>query len=194
MGYTRGIVVQYHYQGAGIGIVLVVVQNHLYPIPDQYQSFTSNTEILLVSAWYWVYPLSSGFRLLLFWQITEHPFTYGAWSLNREDHPDQKRKEWKCITVVLLPQKNIHVYMTPWGDLDCGLRFGIVLVLGIGIAHKFLSSIVLGIVLVCRPWYSPSLILLPCSLSLSEAALLFLLTPRKPPIKDFNSPELLLYG
>jgi hypothetical protein len=36
--------------------------------------------------------------------------------------------------------------------------FGIVLVLGIGIAQQFLSSIVLGIVLVCRPWYSPSLI------------------------------------
>ena len=39
MGYTRGIVVQYQYQGAGMGIVLVVVKNHLYPIPDQYQSF-----------------------------------------------------------------------------------------------------------------------------------------------------------
>ena len=25
------------YQGAGIGIVLLVVKNHLYPIPDQYQ-------------------------------------------------------------------------------------------------------------------------------------------------------------
>ena len=37
MGYTRGIVVQYQYQGAGIGIVLLVVKNHLYPIPDQYQ-------------------------------------------------------------------------------------------------------------------------------------------------------------
>ena len=38
MGYTRGIVVQYQYQGAGIGIVLLVVKNHLYPIPDQYQN------------------------------------------------------------------------------------------------------------------------------------------------------------
>ena len=45
MGYTRGIVVQYQYQGAGFGIVLVVVQNHLYPIPDQYQSFTGNAAI-----------------------------------------------------------------------------------------------------------------------------------------------------
>ena len=41
--------------------------------------------------------------------------------------------------------------------LNCGLRFGIVLVLGIGIAHQFLSSIVLGIVLVYTPWYSTSL-------------------------------------
>ena len=40
MGYTRGIVVQYQYKGAGIGIVLVVVKNQLYLIPDQYQSFT----------------------------------------------------------------------------------------------------------------------------------------------------------
>ena len=43
-------------------------------------------------------------------------------------------------------------------SLYSGLRFGIVLVLGIGIAQQFLSSIVLGIVLVCKPWYSPSLI------------------------------------
>ena len=43
-------------------------------------------------------------------------------------------------------------------SLDCERRFGIVLVLGIGIAQPFLSSIVLGIVLVCRPWYSPSLL------------------------------------
>ena len=42
-------------------------------------------------------------------------------------------------------------------SLDCGLSFGIVLVLCIGIAQQFLSSIVLGIVLLCRPWYSPSL-------------------------------------
>ena len=41
-------------------------------------------------------------------------------------------------------------------SLDCERRFGIGLVLGIGIAQPFLSSIVLGIVLVCRPWYSPS--------------------------------------
>ena len=45
MGYTRGIVVQYQCQGADIGIVLVVVQNHLYPIPEQYQSFMGNTAI-----------------------------------------------------------------------------------------------------------------------------------------------------
>ena len=32
MGYTRGIVVQYQYQGAGIGKVLVVVTNHRYQI------------------------------------------------------------------------------------------------------------------------------------------------------------------
>ena len=38
MGYTRGIVVEYQYHGAGIGIVLLVVKNHLYPIPDQYQN------------------------------------------------------------------------------------------------------------------------------------------------------------
>ena len=37
------------------------------------------------------------------------------------------------------------------------MKFGIVLVLGIGIAQQCLSSIVLGIVLVCRTWYSPSL-------------------------------------
>ena len=45
MGYTRGIVVQYKYQGAGIGIVLLVVKNDLYPIPDQYQSFIGNAAI-----------------------------------------------------------------------------------------------------------------------------------------------------
>jgi hypothetical protein len=33
MSYTRGIVVEYQYQGAGIGIVLLVVKNLLYPIP-----------------------------------------------------------------------------------------------------------------------------------------------------------------
>jgi hypothetical protein len=32
------------------------------------------------------------------------------------------------------------------------------LVLGIGIAQQFMSSIVLGIVLMCRTWYSPSLL------------------------------------
>ena len=46
MGYTRGIVVEYQYQGAGIAIVLVVVNKHLYPIPDQYQSFKGNAEII----------------------------------------------------------------------------------------------------------------------------------------------------
>ena len=45
MGYTRGVVVEYQYQGAGIGIVLLVVKNHLYPIPDQYQDFTCSATI-----------------------------------------------------------------------------------------------------------------------------------------------------
>jgi hypothetical protein len=45
MGYTRGIVVEYQYQGAGIGIVLLVVKNHLYPIPNQYQNFECKTAI-----------------------------------------------------------------------------------------------------------------------------------------------------
>ena len=40
MGYTQGIVVQYQYQGAGIGIVLLVVKKHLYPMPTQYQIYT----------------------------------------------------------------------------------------------------------------------------------------------------------
>ena len=35
--YTRGIVVQYQHQGAGIGIKLWIVKNLLYPIPNQYQ-------------------------------------------------------------------------------------------------------------------------------------------------------------
>jgi hypothetical protein len=39
VSYTQSIVVQYQYQGAGIGIVLLVVKNHLYPIPDQYQNY-----------------------------------------------------------------------------------------------------------------------------------------------------------
>ena len=34
----RGTEVQYQYQGADIGIVLLVVKNHLYPIPPQYQN------------------------------------------------------------------------------------------------------------------------------------------------------------
>ena len=45
MSYTRGIVVQYQYQGAGIGIVLLVVKNHLYPIPNQYQNYTCTAAI-----------------------------------------------------------------------------------------------------------------------------------------------------
>ena len=45
MGYTRGIVVQYQYQGDGIGIELVSLKNDLYTIPDQYQSFKDNPEI-----------------------------------------------------------------------------------------------------------------------------------------------------
>ena len=36
----RGILVQYQYQNAGIGIVLLVVKNHLSPIADQYQIST----------------------------------------------------------------------------------------------------------------------------------------------------------
>ena len=64
----------------------------------------------------------------------------------------------------LLLLHSLIVHMTPWGDLDCGLRFSIVSVLGIGIAHQFLSSIVLGIVLVYRPWYSPSLHQIPQTL------------------------------
>jgi hypothetical protein len=39
MGYKRGIMVQYEYQGAGICIISSLVKNHLYPIPDQYQLF-----------------------------------------------------------------------------------------------------------------------------------------------------------
>ena len=38
MGYKRDIVVKYQYQGAANGIVLLVVKNHLYPIPNQYQN------------------------------------------------------------------------------------------------------------------------------------------------------------
>ena len=45
MSYTWGVVVQYKYQGAGIGIVLLVVKNHLYPIPDQYQNSTCKAAI-----------------------------------------------------------------------------------------------------------------------------------------------------
>ena len=41
-------------------------------------------------------------------------------------------------------------------NFNCGLRFGIVLVLGIGIAQQFLSSIEL--VLVRLTWYSSSLV------------------------------------
>jgi hypothetical protein len=37
MSYMRGIVVEYQYKGAGIGIVLLVVKNLPYPIPKQYQ-------------------------------------------------------------------------------------------------------------------------------------------------------------
>ena len=37
MSYTRGIVVECQYQGAGIGIVFLVVKTLLYPIPNQYQ-------------------------------------------------------------------------------------------------------------------------------------------------------------
>ena len=45
MSYTRGIVVEYQYQGAGIGIVLLVVKNLLYPIPNQYQYSTCKAAI-----------------------------------------------------------------------------------------------------------------------------------------------------
>ena len=53
-------------------------------------------------------------------------------------------------------------------SLCCVLIFSNVLVLGIGIAQQFLSSIVLGIVLVCRPWYSPSLVSVFCVLCSSK--------------------------
>ena len=46
MSYMRGIVVEYQYQADGIGIVLVVVNKHLYPILDQYQSFKGNAAII----------------------------------------------------------------------------------------------------------------------------------------------------
>jgi NADH:ubiquinone oxidoreductase subunit 4 (subunit M) len=36
MSYMRGIVVEYQYQGDGIGIVLLVVKNLIYPIPIFY--------------------------------------------------------------------------------------------------------------------------------------------------------------
>jgi hypothetical protein len=52
MGYMRDIVVQYHYQRAGIGIVLVVVKNHLYPIPYQYQMCTGKTAIRAKEIYY----------------------------------------------------------------------------------------------------------------------------------------------
>ena len=45
MSYMRGIVVEYQYQGAGIGIVLLVVKNLLYPIPNQYQYSTCKAAI-----------------------------------------------------------------------------------------------------------------------------------------------------
>ena len=45
MGYMQVIVVQYRYQGAGNGIVLLVVKNHIYPIPDQYQNSTCKEAI-----------------------------------------------------------------------------------------------------------------------------------------------------
>jgi hypothetical protein len=52
MDYTRGIVVQYQYRGVGFGTALVEVKYHLYPIPDPYQSFTSNAEEAeLCQAW-----------------------------------------------------------------------------------------------------------------------------------------------
>ena len=44
-GLYAGIVVEYQYQGVGIGIVLLVVKNHLYPIPNQYQNFTCSAAI-----------------------------------------------------------------------------------------------------------------------------------------------------
>jgi hypothetical protein len=44
-GLYGGIVLEYQYQEDGIGIVLVVVKNHLYPIPEQYKSFTGNAAI-----------------------------------------------------------------------------------------------------------------------------------------------------
>ena len=40
-----GIVVEYQYQGDGIGIVLLVVKKHLYPIPNQYKNSTCRAAI-----------------------------------------------------------------------------------------------------------------------------------------------------
>jgi hypothetical protein len=40
-----GIVVEYQYQGAGIGIVLLVVKILLYPISNQYQNSTCKAAI-----------------------------------------------------------------------------------------------------------------------------------------------------
>ena len=45
LSYTRRIVVEYQYQCAGIGIVLLVVKNLLYPIPNQYQYYTCKAAI-----------------------------------------------------------------------------------------------------------------------------------------------------
>jgi hypothetical protein len=45
MGYTQGIVVQDQYQGTGIGIVVLVVKNHLCPIPNQYKNSTCKAAI-----------------------------------------------------------------------------------------------------------------------------------------------------
>jgi hypothetical protein len=45
MRYTWGIVLEYQYQGAGIGIVLLVVKTLLYLIPNQYQYSTCKAAI-----------------------------------------------------------------------------------------------------------------------------------------------------
>jgi hypothetical protein len=45
MSYTQGIVVEYQYPGAGIGIVLLVVKNLLYTKSDQYQYYTCKAAI-----------------------------------------------------------------------------------------------------------------------------------------------------
>ena len=101
MGYTRGIEVQNQYQGDGIDIVLVVVINHLYPIPKFYRQRSSQK---------------------------------------------QRNDKQKYITNT--------IWLVNIGDtkMFAKLGFWIEIRYSIGIAKQFLSSIVLGIVLVYIPW------------------------------------------